>query len=343
MAITMRKRVEIFIDGLQNDIVTALEQLDPNAPKFKRDAWTRAAGGGRGLSCVFACTPEVGQTTSTLQTKLEKAGVNVSVVHGMLPPAAIKEMRADHSTIPYDGKTSLPFFAAGISLVIHPRSPFDPTVHANYRYFEITEQAGEGEQTGRVVAWWFGGGSDLTPSYLDEEDAKHFHTTLKGACQNDELYSVYKKWCDEYFFIPHRQETRGVGGLFFDDLSDEKHARIPDDVERPRQPEEIFEFISRLGTAFIPSYIPLLQKKRDIPTDHHRRWQLLRRGRYVEFNLVYDRGTKFGLKTPSARIESILMSLPETARWEYMSELGTLAGSEEERMISVLKNPRNWV
>ena len=342
MAASMRNKVETFIDGLQNDIVTALEQLDPDAPKFKRDAWIRASG-GRGLSCVFACTPEAGQTASTLQTKLEKAGVNVSVVHGILPPAAVKEMRADHSSLPYDEKTSLPFFAAGISLVIHPRSPFDPTVHANYRYFEITEPAAEGEQTGKIVAWWFGGGSDLTPSYLDEEDARHFHTTLKDACQNDELYSTFKKWCDEYFFISHRQETRGIGGLFFDDLSNEKHARISEDVERPREPQDIFEFISRLGNAFIPSYIPLLRKKRDIPTDHHRRWQLLRRGRYVEFNLVYDRGTKFGLKTPSARIESILMSLPETARWEYMSELGTQAGSEEERVVEVLKNPRSWV
>ena len=342
MVTSMRKKMEVFVDSLQNDIVTALEELDPDAPKFKRDSWIRASG-GRGLSCVFACPPGPGQATSTLQTKLEKAGVNVSVVHGILPPAAIKEMRADHSSLPYDENTSLPFFAAGISLVIHPRSPFDPTVHANYRYFEITEQAAEGEETGKVIAWWFGGGCDLTPSYLDEDDARHFHKSLKDACQNDELYNAFKKWCDEYFFIAHRKETRGIGGMFFDDLCNEKHARIPEEVKRPREPEEIFEFISRLGNAFIPSYVPLLQKERGIPTEHHRRWQLLRRGRYVEFNLVYDRGTKFGLKTPSARIESILMSLPETARWEYMTDLGTEEDSEEERILRVLKNPRNWV
>ncbi|KAF8840629.1 Coproporphyrinogen oxidase [Paxillus ammoniavirescens] len=341
-SLSMRQKMEKFIDELQDEIVAALEQLDPNAPKFKRDSWVRAQG-GRGLSCVFARTPELGQATSPLQTKLEKAGVNVSVVHGMLPPAAIKEMRADHTSIPYDGQTSLPFFAAGISLVIHPRSPFEPTVHANYRYFEITDKAAaEGGETGNVVAWWFGGGCDLTPSYLDEEDAKHFHASLKEACQNEELHRTFKKWCDEYFYLPHRQETRGIGGMFFDDLSSEKHARISDDVVRPRTADEIFAFVSRLGKAFIPSYIPLLQKKRDIPTDHHRRWQLLRRGRYVEFNLVYDRGTKFGLKTPSARIESILMSLPETARWEYMSEMGTEEGSEEERMLKVLKKPQEW-
>ncbi|KAF9235643.1 Coproporphyrinogen III oxidase [Melanogaster broomeanus] len=314
----MRQKMEKFIDDLQVEIVTAFEQLDPNAPKFKRDSWVREQG-GRGLSCVFACTPGPEESTSPLETKLEKAGINVSVVHGMLPPAAIKEMRADHSSIPYDGQTSLPFFAAGISL------------------------PAEGEDTGNIVAWWFGGGSDLTPSYLHDEDAIHFHTTLKDACHNEELYFAFKKWCDEYFYIPHRQETRGIGGVFFDDLSSEKHARISDDVVRPRTPDEIFGFVSGLGKAFIPSYIPLLQRKRHyIPTEHNRRWQLLRRGRYVEFNLVYDRGTKFGLKTPSARIESILMSLPETARWEYMSELGTEEGSEEERLLKVLKKPQDW-
>ncbi|KIJ61092.1 hypothetical protein HYDPIDRAFT_116349 [Hydnomerulius pinastri MD-312] len=338
---TMRQKMEKFIDDLQNNIVTKLEELDPNAPKFKRDSWLRAQG-GRGLSCVFACPPDAGQTTSAQQTVLEKAGVNVSVVHGMLPPAAIKEMRADHSSIPYDGQTSLPFFASGISIVIHPRSPFLPTVHANYRYFEITEKVAEGEETGKVVAWWFGGGSDLTPSYLDEDDAKHFHNTLKKACDNEEVYRAFKKWCDEYFYIPHRQETRGIGGIFFDDLSSETHARISEDVVRPRTPDEIFEFVSRLGNAFITSYEPILQKPRNTPTDHHRRWQLLRRGRYVEFNLVYDRGTKFGLRTPSARIESILMSLPETARWEYMSDLGTEEESEEKYLLEVLKKPREW-
>ena len=342
----MRKRVEQFINELQTRIVTELESLDEAAPKFRKDGWTRPQG-GMGLSCVFSCPVEQGKNTSTLDTVLEKAGVNVSVVHGMLPPPAIKEMRADHSSIPYDGKTSLPFFAAGISLVIHPRNPFAPTVHANYRYFEITEQVADGEEgPGKLVAWWFGGGSDLTPTFLDEGEVKHFHQTLKDACDpyGIELYPTFKKWCDEYFYIVHRQETRGVGGLFFDDLSSEKHAHFSEDTRRPRTPDEIFNFIQSLGNAFLPSYIPILKVNSTKPySEHHRRWQLLRRGRYVEFNLVYDRGTRFGLKTPSARIESILMSLPETARWEYMSDVGIDEESEEGRLISVLKQPREWV
>lgn len=342
----MRKRVEKYIDGLQEQIVSELENLDQTALKFRRDAWIRQQG-GRGLSCVFACSPESGRTTSSLETVLEKAGVNVSVVHGMLPPSAIREMRSDHSSIPYDGKSSLPFFAAGISLVIHPRNPFAPTVHANYRYFEITESPVEGDEgPPKVVAWWFGGGSDLTPSYLNESEVKHFHRTLKEACDQhgSELYPAFKKWCDEYFYIVHRQETRGVGGLFFDDLCCEKHTRLSDDITRPRTPDEIFSFIQSVGNAFIPSYIPILKANAFRRyTEHHRRWQLLRRGRYVEFNLVYDRGTRFGLKTPSARIESILMSLPETARWEYMSDLGVSEESEEGLLVNVLKEPREWV
>ena len=161
----------------------------------------------------------------------------------------------------------------------------------------------------------------MTPSYLYEEDAKHFHGTLKEACDayGSVIFPVFKKWCDEYFYIPHRNEGRGLGGIFFDDLSTEQHKRFGDDTEpRPRTPEEIFAFIKRLGNAFVPSYIPILERRKDTPSDDRaRRWQLLRRGRYVEFNLIYDRGTKFGLNTPGARVESILMSLPETARWEY--------------------------
>lgn len=342
----MRQRVEEYIYGLQERIVSELENLDERAPKFRRDAWVRPQG-GKGRSCVFACSPGSVETTSSLETVLEKAGVNISVVYGILPPSAIKEMRSNHSSIPYDGETSLPFFAAGISLVIHPRNPFAPTVHANYRYFEITERATEGDEgPPKVVAWWFGGGSDLTPSYLDESAVKHFHRTLKDACDQhgSELYPAFKKWCDEYFYIVHRHETRGVGGLFFDDLCSEPHARLSDDIARPRTPDEIFSFIRSVGDAFIPSYIPILKVGAIRPyTGHHRRWQLLRRGRYVEFNLVYDRGTRFGLNTPGARIESILMSLPETARWEYMSDLGVSEESEEWALVKVLKEPREWV
>ncbi|KAI0072212.1 Coproporphyrinogen oxidase [Panus rudis PR-1116 ss-1] len=347
MAVPMRQQVEEYIVGLQEKIVSAFEKLDPNAPSFKRDAWIRTQG-GRGQSCVFAVPPSSDPNAASANTILEKAGVNISVVHGSLPPAAQKQMRADHSNIPYDPNTerSLPFFAAGLSLVIHPRNPHAPTVHANWRYFEITEPVEKEGEVGKVVAWWFGGGSDLTPSYLYEEDAIHFHKTLKDACDphGASLYPTFKKWCDEYFYIPHRQESRGIGGIFFDDLSDEPHKRLPDDVPRPKSPEEIFAFIKSIGDAFVPSYLPILERRYKTPsTPEERRWQLLRRGRYVEFNLVYDRGTKFGLSTPGARIESILMSLPETARWEYMSDMGSDENSEEGKLLKVLKTPKAWV
>lgn len=357
---TMRERVTEYVYALQDQIVSALEAVDPNAPQFKRDQWVREQG-GNGQSCVFAVpVPKPGETaTYSQETVLEKGGVNVSVVHGMLPPAAIKQMRADHSSIPFDANnpTSLPFFAAGLSLVIHPRNPSAPTVHANYRYFELTEPPAEGEHSTtsshpKVLASWFGGGSDLTPSYLFEEDAQHFHKTLKTACDKhgSALFPAFKTWCDEYFFITHRNEARGIGGIFFDDFTDEPHARIPvdkngsDSDTRPWSQDDIFEFVKSCGDAFVPSYVPILERRKNIPTDEHkRRWQLLRRGRYVEFNLVYDRGTKFGLMTPGARVESILMSLPEVARWEYMSDLGGDGeDSEEGKLIEVLRKPREW-
>lgn len=343
----MRERVEEYIVSLQDQIVTAFESLDPSAPAFKRDSWVRAQGGS-GQSCVFA-TPGDVTSIASQQTILEKAGVNISIVHGTLPPAAIKQMRADHTSMPLpDHPNGLPFFAAGISLVVHPSNPHAPTVHANYRYFEITEpvdpnETGKGEP--KLLAWWFGGGSDLTPSYLYEEDAVHFHSTLKTACDKhgQALYPTFKKWCDQYFFIPHRGETRGVGGLFFDDLNEGAHARLSEQEGRPKSPEAIFSFVKELGDAFVPSYLPILERRHSLPaTPHERRWQLLRRGRYVEFNLVYDRGTKFGLMTPGARIESILMSLPETARWEYMSDLGE-EGTTEGSLMKVLREPKEWI
>lgn len=356
VSLSMRDRMTAYVLDLQSKIVSAFEELDPNAP-FKRDKWARKEG-GFGLSCVVSSG-----------AVLEKAGVNISVVHGKLPPAAIKQMRADHSDIPYDPESnaSLPFLACGISLVIHPRNPNAPTVHANYRYFEITDDSLVDAETvspsddpitevpapsGKVVAWWFGGGCDLTPSYLYEVDAQAFHRTLKRACDpyGSALYPSFKKWCDEYFYIPHRGETRGIGGIFFDDLASTPHKRLPSEdpnsitPTRPTTAEEIFGFLRSCGDAFVPSYLPILKRRLDMPsTEEQRRWQLLRRGRYVEFNLVYDRGTKFGLHTPGARIESILMSLPETARWEYMSEMGTLEESEENKLLLVLKTPREWI
>ena len=217
----------------------------------------------------------------------------------------------------------LDFFATGISLVLHPHNPMAPTVHANYRYFE----RGEGKKEG---SWWFGGGADLTPSYLFEEDAKHFHQVLKNACDNHQVadYPAYKKWCDDYFHIKHRGERRGLGGIFFDDLNSAGK-------------EECFQFVSECAQSFLPSYLPLLEKRKNLPfTDEQKQWQQLRRGRYVEFNLVYDRGTKFGLTT-NGRIESILMSLPLTSRWEYCHEVAP--GGQEDLLLQVLKEPRDWL
>ncbi|KAK2467722.1 hypothetical protein APHAL10511_000017 [Amanita phalloides] len=358
----MRQRMEEYVRSLQDEIVTALERVDPNAPLFIRDAWQRPQGGS-GQSCVLSSPFEQDGSGALRQrsTIIEKAGVNISIVYGTLPPAAIKQMRADHSTIPLpEGPEGLPFFAAGLSLVIHPSNPHVPTVHANYRYFEITEREipnGNGNEKPKILTWWFGGGSDLTPSYLYEDDAVHFHATLKKACDahGHQLHPSFKKWCDEYFHITHRGEARGIGGLFFDDLHDGEHKRLPTTTadpsttdaskkSRPRTAEEIFAFVQEAGNAFIPSYLPILTRRHSMPfNDHQRRWQLIRRGRYVEFNLVIDRGTKFGLMTPGGRIESILMSLPELARWEYMSEMGQDEATEEGRLVKVLKEPKDWV
>ncbi|KAI0365377.1 Coproporphyrinogen oxidase [Pilatotrama ljubarskyi] len=335
----MRERMTTYIESMQTTIVAALEAADPDAPAFKRRTWDRAAG-GRGVSCTFSAPG-----TNSL---LEKAGVNISMIHGQLPPAAIANMATEHAALGRSAPTgTLPFFAGGLSLVIHPRNPSVPTVHANYRYFEITEPSGEGEAQGKVVAWWFGGITDLTPNYLSEEDVVHFHATLKAACDahGPELYPAFKKSCDDYFFIKHRDEHRGVGGIRFDDLCEEPHKLLADaSAPRPRTPDEIFAFVKTCCDAFLPSYLPIVQRRRDAPVDERRRrWQLLRRGRYVEFNLVYDRGTKFGLATPGVQAENVLMSLPETARWEYMSEMGTEEGSEEAQMLEVLRSPRDWV
>ncbi|EIN12182.1 Coproporphyrinogen oxidase [Punctularia strigosozonata HHB-11173 SS5] len=362
----IREQFEAYIVQLQEQIVAAFESLDPAAPAFRRDAWLRPTGGS-GRSCVFAVPDASSPAFAALSpaarahardTVLEKAGVNVSIVHGLLPPAAIKQMRADHAGIPYDPESgkSLPYTAQGLSLVVHPRNPRAPTVHMNYRYFEICEatpEDGRPPPRGEPVAWWFGGGADLTPSYLYPDDCAHFHSTLKTACDahSAAFYPAFKRWCDEYFFIPHRGESRGVGGIFFDDLSSDAHKRIPSDdddddhaIARPRTPEALFAFARSAGDAFIPSYLPILARRVNEPaTEKDRRWQLIRRGRYVEFNLVYDRGTKFGLNIPGARVESILMSLPEVARWEYMSDMGEEEGSEEAALLEVVRKPVEWV
>ncbi|CAG9787990.1 unnamed protein product [Diatraea saccharalis] len=326
----MKTQMELLIMRIQAEFCRALEAEEDKAwqdektvddydfdedvyltfpdAKFKVDRWIRKEGGG-GITCVL----QDGRV-------FEKAGVNISVVSGNLPPAAVQQMRSRGKALQND---NLPFFAAGVSAVIHPRNPMVPTIHFNYRYFEVEDKDG--------VQWWFGGGTDLTPYYLNEDDAVHFHQTLKLACDahDQTYYAKFKKWCDDYFTIPHRGERRGVGGIFFDD------------IDYPSQ-WAAFNFVTSCAEAVIPSYLPIVQKHKDDAYGYYeRQWQLLRRGRYVEFNLIYDRGTKFGLHTPEARYESILMSLPLNAKWEYMHQ--PKPNSPEEELLKVLREPRDWL
>lgn len=278
----MRQRMRHFVLDLQSRIIEALEEIEPTAT-VRRDAWTRSQGGS-GVSCVIQDG-----------TVIEKAGVGVSIVHGQLPPQAIKQMSSDHKSIPYDHSSglSLPFTAQGISLIIHPVNPFAPTVHLNYRYFELYPHGTDPSDPGETepLTAWFGGGTDLTPSYLNESDARHFHRTLKTVCDGHStaFFPRFKAWCDEYFSIKHRQEARGVGGIFFDDLT-------PQNTELSW--DGLFSFVTDCGESFMTSYLPLLRAHQDDAfDDRQKRWQAMRRGRYVEFNLVHDRGTKFGLAT----------------------------------------------
>ena len=297
--------MEALVRDAQNKICNEIESLDGGT--FHEDTWEREGGGG-GCSRVL-------QDGSVF----EKAGVNVSVVHGTLSEQAASQMGGGTEL----GATHLNFFATGVSLVLHPHNPHAPTVHANYRYFERGSEDAP-------AAWWFGGGCDLTPSYLYEEDAIHFHKTHKEACDKHDstYYPKFKKWCDDYFTIPHRGEARGIGGIFFDNLNQ-------------RSPQEHLSFVQSCADAFLPAYLPIIERRKDSSfTQDQKQWQQLRRGRYVEFNLVYDRGTAFGLRT-GGRIESILMSLPLTSRWEY--DHHPKGGSPEAQLIEVLKNPRDWL
>lgn len=281
--VPIRHKMSSYVKQLQGSIVARLDELDGGTHNFRVDRWQRKEG-GEGISCVLQNG-----------THIDKAGVGVSIVHGKLPPAGVKQMRANHAGIPYDpaSNASLPFSAVGLSLIIHPRNPFCPTVHANYRYFELYDEHSEpADPSSQPIFSWFGGGSDLTPTYLIEEDCRHFHQTIKSACErhDDTFYKDFKKWADKYFYIPHRGECRGVGGIFFDDLTPGS------EVARHKNADELFGFVKECGDSFLDSYIPILEKRKDMMfTDHHKRWQELRRGRYVEFNLVHDRGTKFGL------------------------------------------------
>jgi coproporphyrinogen III oxidase len=291
-----------FLRGLQTDIVGALEEID-GKKTFRNDSWKREGGGG-GNSCVLV-DGDV----------FEQAGVGFSHVFGdQMPPSATK------SRPELAGKS---FQALGVSLVLHPRNPYAPTTHANFRFFSTDSDAGE-------PVWWFGGGFDLTPYYAFHEDVVHWHTTAKNACDpfGEDVYQQYKKWCDDYFYLKHRNETRGVGGLFFDDLNEGGFDRS-------------FEFLQAIGTQFLPAYLPIVSKRKDHDYgEREREFQLYRRGRYVEFNLIYDRGTLFGLQS-GGRTESILMSLPPRVRWEY--DWHPQPGSPEAELYDRYLKPANWL
>lgn len=301
-----RKSFTDYIETLQDQICTSLEKLDGKG-RFREDLWKRDEGGG-------------GRTRVIEKGALfEKGGVNISTVHGELPEVIRNHFNTGEGW----------FWAGGISLVLHPESPMVPTVHANFRYFELYDK----EKDSGPVDAWFGGGADLTPYYLNEEDAIHFHSSLKEVCDlhGRKLYPRFKKQCDNYFFNTHRGEARGIGGLFFDYLREGEEKTL----------QQWYDFTTDAGRSFLPSYLPIAERRlQDHWSSKEREWQELRRGRYVEFNLIHDRGTLFGLKT-NGRIESILMSLPPRVRWEYDAQ--PPPGSREERLSQVLKHPREWV
>jgi len=284
---------------LQQSIIRGLEEID-GKESFKVDDWTRVEGGG-------------GKSSVIQQGKiLEKGGVNFSAVYGPLPKPLLKLGQADTS-----------FFASGVSIVLHPNNPHIPIIHMNVRYFEMDNGT-----------WWFGGGIDLTPHYIVDAHAVEFHSDLKTICDNHDLrfYNAFKPWADKYFYIPHRNETRGIGGIFFDHQNTNTSGKSREELEA---------FALDLGYAFVDIYRKQVEfGKNKSFTPEEKEFQLLRRGRYVEFNLVYDRGTKFGLET-GGRIESILISLPQTACWQYNFE--AIEGSNEEQTLMVLKNKQNWL
>lgn len=291
---------DYYLD-LQNRIVTALQKIEGD--NFRRDSWERPEGGG-GISCLT----ESGRV-------FERAVVSFSHVFGkQLPPSA----SASRPELAGRG-----FEAMGVSLVLHPRNPYAPTVHLNVRFFIATHVQ-------EPPVWWFGGGMDLTPYYGFVEDAEHFHRTCKAALApfGDEYHPRFKRWCDEYFYIKHRREPRGIGGIFFDDLNE-------------RDFEFSFELMQNVGNHFLLAYVPILERRHQLPFgEQERDFQAYRRGRYVEFNLVYDRGTLFGLQS-QGRIESILMSLPPVVNWRY--DWQPESGSEEEKLYKEFLTARDWV
>jgi coproporphyrinogen III oxidase len=298
-----KEQIRDWLKNLQQDICSSIEKADGTG-KFTSDKWERPGGGG-------------GDTRVIVNgSVLEKGGVNFSAVHGRAPEAILKTLNLSSTESHPD------FFATGVSIVMHPVSPMVPIIHMNVRYFEMSN--------GR---WWFGGGIDLTPHYVDENDARYFHQRLKNVCDqhHSSYYPDFKKWADDYFFIRHRNETRGVGGIFFDYLKDD------DGFTK----ESRFEFLKSVGQEFASIYTYFMNKNSNLPyTEKEKQWQRLRRGRYVEFNLVWDRGTKFGLET-DGRTESILMSLPPRAEWEYNYQ--PEPGSKEFKTVEFLRKGVVWV
>jgi coproporphyrinogen III oxidase len=296
-----REIIRNWFTTLQQDICTRLEDADGKG-KFISDAWERPGGGG-GVSRVL-----------TQGNIIEKGGVNFSAVWGKTPAPVLQSMKLEGS----DSE----FFATGVSIVLHPVNPMVPIIHMNTRYFEMSNGT-----------WWFGGGIDLTPHYVNEDDARYFHRTLKSVCDrhHPQYYPEFKKWADDYFFIKHRNETRGVGGVFFDYLKNENGFTK----------ETRFDFVRDIGSAFAPLYVYFMKKNHSMPfTGREKEWQYLRRGRYVEFNLVWDRGTKFGLDT-DGRTESILMSLPPQAQWTYNYQ--PAPDSPEQKTLNLLRKEIDWV
>ncbi|MFK5894459.1 MAG: oxygen-dependent coproporphyrinogen oxidase [Pseudomonadota bacterium] len=304
------KAVKEFLLQLQDNICNALE-IEDGEQGFIEESWSRDEGGG-GRSRVL-----------TAGNVFEQAGVNFSHVMGSSLPRSATAKRPE-----LEGRS---FIAMGVSLVIHPNNPYVPTTHANVRFFIA-------EKPGADPIWWFGGGFDLTPYYPFKEDVIHWHKITKEACDelNGSYYEKYKKWCDEYFYLPHRHETRGVGGIFFDDFPEQN-----DEQEKTCSFKHGLNFIKSIGNHFIPAYLPIVKKRKDIQFgERERDFQLYRRGRYVEFNLVYDRGTLFGLQT-GGRTESILMSLPPLVKWRYNWKPED--GSEEAKLTDYYLKPQNWL
>jgi len=299
----MIEQVKKYLVHLQESICSDLESLDGGAV-FEKDHWTKKDGNGSGITSVI-CDGNI----------FEKGGVNFSIVQGNKIPKSASALRPELEGIKYT--------ALGVSLVMHPENPYIPTVHANVRFFVA-------EESGKEPIWWFGGGFDLTPFYGFDEDAVHWHTTAKKACLpfGEKVYSKYKKWCDDYFYLEHRDEQRGIGGLFFDDLNEGGFDRC-------------FEFMKSVGNHFTDAYLPIVIKRKDTPYgEKERNFQLYRRGRYVEFNLIYDRGTLFGLQS-GGRTESILMSMPPEVKWSY--QLQVEKDSEEGKLYNHYLKPKEWI